>query len=238
MTPTIIFNPCNPDVLETYIDEFIITNHNNEIIAIQHNNIENGLLTLIKAAPVNYNKATVRTTAGTYSPTCDEYILIFRVLATGTITLMDNRWNEWIIDNQTTASKQLIGSINKYWNTSGVLMNYIPSKSVVRLAKGNDNNWYQINQLSSNAPIVSPPIAGSVGDAGLPQVGDNTYTDIRLVGLGSSNNGNITFTMAGATLYNYGGTPSFELDNVEGTITLLYDNTFQEFDAINIPLNQ
>jgi|GEM_PF-5675425 hypothetical protein len=94
--------------------------------------------------------------------------------------------------------------------------------------------WAQIKQCLG----AKPPIAGVVGASGMPVSGTSVYQDNRLIGLGSSNGGNISFSMAGSTLYNYGTTASFEFNNTTGTISLLFGNEFTTGDAINIDLNQ
>lgn len=153
MTPNVTFN--NFQELYDYIYEFIITNHNNEIIAVQHNNIESGLLDFIVQAPRNSFKATIRSSSGTYTATVNECVLLFKSTATGSVTLTDNRWNEWVIINLTASNKQLIGAIPNYVMPTGIVRNYIPANSTVSIAKGNDNVWYQTSPVASSSPTDS-----------------------------------------------------------------------------------
>lgn len=86
--------------------------------------------------------------------------------------------------------------------------------------------------------FISPPIAGVVGGTGMPPADSPTWASSKLIGLGNANNGNVSFDMAGSILYNYGDIASFELDNVNGIMTLLFGNTFQAGDPLNINTNQ
>lgn len=153
MLPTIDFN--NIDELIDYIDEFIITNHNNEIIAVQHNNIENGLSKFIIQAPRNWNTAKTIGAAGNYVAAEGECFLIFRVAAVGSITLIDNKWNEWIIVNRTLSNKQLIGSISAYRTASNTIKNYISPLSAVSIAKGDDGLWYETSNTANSSTSVT-----------------------------------------------------------------------------------
>lgn len=143
MPATITFNTIGE--LVTYIDQYIKVNHNNEITGEQHNNVENGLVSFIVSSPRNYNKAYVTSAAAAFVAVAAQCILIFKTGATGSIQLIDNRWNEWVIYNKSGVNKQLVGSINSYKTNTGQTKNYISSGAIVNLAKGNDNVWYEID---------------------------------------------------------------------------------------------
>ncbi len=149
---------------------------------------------------------------------------------------MENRWNEWVIHNETSVAKQLIGAITSYFNPNGVLTNFIPANSVVRLAKGKDNNWYQINNLKGSG--TSGVLAGVVSTAGMPVGGQTTYQNDKLIGLGAANDGNIQIKIAETIMSNYGSNASFTLDNVGGIISLLFGNTFIAGTSFYCDLNQ
>lgn len=102
-----------------------------------------------------------------------------------------------------------------------------PTKTALR-------TWAQVKACLG----ISKPIAGAVGTAGLPAANSPTYTDTRLIGLGSTNNGNVQMFVAGIPTYNYGNNIYFELDNVNGIITLLDGSIFNAGDSINIDTNQ
>ena len=174
---TITFNPCIPQALRDYIDQFIVPNHNNEITGEQHNNVENGLLDLILATPQNYNRATVTSSAGLFTATCNQSILIFNSGATGAIQLIDNRWNEWIIVNGSGATKQFTGDIATYKTINGTTRNYINNGDIIHLAKGNDNIWYRVNnEKGSGGGTVYPPITDTITTE------SNTYSNDDLLG--------------------------------------------------------
>lgn len=137
--------------LIAYIDQYIIPNAANQITGEQHNNVENGLAKFIRQAPRNWNKATIRNTAGLYSAQSEECILIFKPAATGTIELSDNNWNEWVIANQTISDKFITGAITTYRKLDGQLTNYIPANTLISIAKGEDNNWYEIDNRPGGA---------------------------------------------------------------------------------------
>lgn len=94
--------------------------------------------------------------------------------------------------------------------------------------------WAQIKACL--AP--KPPIAGSVGDEGLPENGLNFYTNERLLNLGVANDNKIMFFLAGTPYYNYGNNKSFDYDATAGTIFLLNGNIFNEGDDFNLNTNQ
>lgn len=217
MDPSVTFNPCIPSGLQQYIDQFIITNHNNEITAEQHNNIENGLLDFILASYRNYNQATVINSAGLYVTNCNQCILVFNNGATGTFQLLDNRWNEWVVRNNSGASKQLIGGISSYLTPTGVSKNYVSSGTVLHIAKGNNGNWYEIdNGVASNT--TPKPLVAVVGQPGGPIPGVNSFQDGRLIGLGTQ----IQILVDSTPQTNFGNAPSFNFDNVQGIISGIY----------------
>lgn len=238
MLPTIDFN--NIQDLINYIDQFIITNHNNEIIAIQHNNIENGLSKFIIQSPRNWDKASVINTAENYVAIEDECILIFNQLATGSVTLTNNKWNEWTIDNRTSSNKQLVGSIANYKTVIGTIKNYVAAQSSVTIAKGSDNLWYEIsNTNSSNTVGVKFPLTGVVGGGSNddPVNGLSTFQNDKLIGLGSTNDGKCQIEIDGLIQYNYGGISSFDLNNSTGVLDIS-PNIFITDSALYIDLNQ
>ncbi len=223
MTPTINFNTCTPQDLRDYINQFIVTNHNNEITAEQHNNIENGLLDCIVSSPRNYNKAYVGSISGAFSASCQQCILIFKTGATGTIHLTDNRWNEWVIYNNSGASKQFIGSITTYKTQTGITKNYVGSGQVLNLAKGIDNIWYEIdNGIGGGGTSALPPLIGVVDDGGMddPVSGTSIFQNDKLIGLGDTNGGRIQIVIAEQIMSNFGDNSSFVLDNTIGELDI------------------
>ena len=149
--PTITFNTIQE--LITYVDQFIKVNHNNEITGEQHNNVENGLASFIISSPRNYDKAYVTGTAAAFVAVASQCVLIFTAGGTGSIQLLDNKWNEWVIYNNSGANKALVGSITNYITQTGVTRNYIPTGAVVCLAKAENNLWYEIDNGIGGATV-------------------------------------------------------------------------------------
>jgi hypothetical protein len=141
--PTIDFNTIQE--LINYTNQYIVENHNNEINGEQHNNVEIGLAKFITESPRNWNKAKVIGSSGFYSANDAECFLIFKPNAIGSIELVNNKWNEWTIVNQTPQPKQLVQSINSYLKTDGTSSNVIPANTIVSLALGTDNKWYEVS---------------------------------------------------------------------------------------------
>jgi len=177
-----VFN--NIGELITYINQVIITNHNNEITAEQHNNIENGLAQFIISAPRNYNKAYVTATAAAFVAVFSQCVLVFKVGATGSIQLTDNKWNEWVIYNNSGADKLLVGSISTYISQTGITRNYVPNGKVLCLAKATDNIWYEIatttNSVTSSTNFI--PLQFEIGQVGSPMAEGETELVITVNG--------------------------------------------------------
>lgn len=222
------------DELLTYFNNFWITNGIQEITGLIGNNGVNGLLTFIRQSPLNYQAARLISTGGNVV-TQQPVVVILGVVPTS-INWSDNIYNQNIIINSTASSIPLAAGVF-YYNAALAPQSSIPAQSVINIVKASNSLWIQINQVGTGIP-PKPPIAGVVGGSGMPTGGQSTYTDIRLKGLGATNNGNAEFSMAGSILYNYGTIASFELDNVNGIISLLFGNAFTTGDPININLNQ
>ncbi len=235
----ITFNACVPSVLRDYINQFIIENHNNEITAEEHNNIEVGLLDFIIAAPRNYNKAYVTSTAGAFSAACSQCILIFKSGATGTIHLTDNRWNEWVIYNNSGASKQFIGSIVSYISQTGTVKNYVATGQVLNLAKGSDNIWYEIDNGVGSGSAPLPPLIGVVGDGGDddPVPDTSVFQNDKLLGLGSANGDRIQIVISETVMSNFGDNSSFVFNSTAGELDIS-PNIFVAGSSLYINRNQ
>jgi len=151
--PTVTFNTIGE--LVTYINQFIKVNDNNEITGEQHNNVENGLVDFIISSPENYNRANVTATASSFVAVASQCVLIFKSGATGSVRLTDNKWNEWVVYNNSGANKTLVGSISSYKTNTGVTKNYFSNETVTHLAKGNDNVWYQVDNGAGGGSSIT-----------------------------------------------------------------------------------
>ncbi len=163
--------------LVTYINQYIIPNHNNEITAEQHNNVENGLAQFIISSPRNYNKAFVTATPGAFVAVFSQCVLVFKAGASGSIQLLDNKWNEWVIYNNSGTNKTLVGSISSYISQNGSSRNYVPTGKTLCIAKGSDNVWYEIASTSNSSGGGSTSFAYvqfEVGQPGSPIIEGDT----------------------------------------------------------------
>lgn len=220
--PTVIFNTIGE--LVTYIDQFIKVNHNNEITGEQHNNVENGLAQFIISSPRNYNKAYVTATAGAFVAVASQCVLVFKSGGTGSVQLIDNKWNEWVVYNNSGANKSLAGSISTYKTSTGQTKNYFSNGVVTHLVKGSDNVWYQIDNVAGGGSDTKyDPIVDTIATPG------NTYTNSNLTGAT-----NIDYVIVNKQIYT-------EIDGdftISGNQITFTDITLSALDTIIIPLNK
>lgn len=168
--PTVTFSTIAELII--YVDQYIKVNHNNEITGEQHNNVENGLAQFIISSPRNYNRAYVTGAAAAFVATSIQCVLVFKSGATGSIQLTDNKWNEWIIYNNSGANKTLVGSIASYKTINGVTRNYVPSETILNIAKGNDNIWYESG--GGGGSVTIDPYQFEIGEVDSPMVAGDT----------------------------------------------------------------
>lgn len=221
--PTVTFNTIGE--LVTYIDQFIKVNHNNEITGEQHNNVENGLVQFIVSSPRNYNRSNVTATAAAFVAVASQCILIFKSGATGSVQLIDNKWNEWVVYNNSGANKTLVGSISTYKTPTGQTKNYFSNETTTHLVKGNDNIWYQVDNGAGGGGSSTKydPIVDTIATPG------NSYTNANLTGATS-----IDFVIVNKQIYT-------EIDgdySVAGTTITFTGISLSALDTIIIPLNK
>lgn len=225
--------------LLTYINTYIVPNGNNEIKGDEHNNVENGLAKFIIQSPRNWNKATVINTAGAYTATNAQCILVFNSAATGSVTLTDNIWNEWTIVNRTVANKALVGAISTFYTPQNTISNYCPSNGVLNLVKGNDNKWYQVLAGTQTGNFLAPLI-GVAGGGGSddPISGTSTYQNDRLIGIGGANSGKFIITIDGLDWQNFGtNATQFTANTTTGEIDIS-PNQWYDGMSLYVDLNQ
>lgn len=224
----------NFSALLTYINNNWITNGSDEITAVIGNDVVNGLLTFIQQSPINYAKAQIISGGGIVITAKPVAVII--ILTPTSLAWVDNIYNQQIIINTTSGIIELANGFSYYDNT---LTNQtsIPANTALTIVKATNSQWIQSNIGGSGGGSTKLPINGSVGDAGLPQDGETTYTNTRIANLGSTNEENIIFNMAGSIYYSFGSSKSFDYDP-EGIITLLGGNTFSLNDPFSIDTNQ
>lgn len=93
-----------------------------------------------------------------------------------------------------------------------------------------------------NIPIDTsqPAIAVIVGEghSDSPAAGSNTYTNTRLINIGSTNSNRFTISVSDVDLRNFGLHPGFSFNNSTGTISLSNSNQFINNTELYINLNQ
>lgn len=156
--------------LLNYINTNIVTNGNEEIDAVEVNNIENALANFIVSYTINANRAGISSSSGVVS--LSKPITIFTVVP-ASLQWPDNIQFEYYIVN-TTSSIINITSGYSYVDSSGNLQTVIPAHATVHIAKATNGSWVQVNNLSTNTSsniniiqlqfIVGQP--GSLMDAG------------------------------------------------------------------------
>lgn len=223
----------NFTALFNYINTYIVTNGAEEIDAIDANDVMNGLLTFITQSPLNYQKAQIISTGG--AVVTSRPISVITTTLPTSLAWIDNIYNQQIIINTTNSNIPLLNGF-VYYDSSLTVKNSIPAYTTIAISKVSNGSWIQTNQAGGTiAPKL--PISGVVGASGLPQADATSYTDNRIAGLGLSNGGNISFTLAGAIYVNYGTNESFTYNSTTGTIVLLY-GTFPAGVDFSISLNQ
>jgi hypothetical protein len=224
----------NFSALFTYINNNWVTNGSDEITAVIGNDVVNGLLTFIQQSPINYAKAQIISSGGiviTAKP-----VSVIMTLTPTSLAWVDNIYNQQIIINTTGGVIELANGFSYYDNT---LTNQtsIPANTALTIVKATNNQWIQSNIGGSGGGSDKLPIAGVVGEEGLPQVGESIYQDNRIKNLGSTNSGNIQFLLSGVIYSNFGSNEAFTYDAGTGTITLLY-GIFSDGSDFSISLNQ
>lgn len=214
------------DDLMNYINQFIIPNGLQEIDGDEHNSVENGLLTFIRQSPLNWQTARIESTGGILSAV--RPVTVFMSAVPTSFTWGDNIYNQYVFINTTLGD---IPTSTTYYDINLTATNIIPAKSIVNVSKASNGLWIVSSVPSSGSQAAVPPYVGIVdrGQPNDPVSGTSLFQNNALIGLGSTNNGNITILYAGTPRNNYGLTQSFIFDNVTGTIDLNYNSIAEQF---------
>lgn len=163
--PNIEFN--NITELQQYVDLTLVDNNSQSIRADEHNNIESGLVKFIGQAPRNWNKAKITNSPSGYQANGDNSMVLLGPNFNGVVNLVDNQWNEYTIVNLSKQQKNLGGVAATYYTPGGAARTYIKSSSVLKLVKGENGNWYEVDNS------VSINIDGSVEEGSENAVSSN-----------------------------------------------------------------
>lgn len=216
----------NFDDLMTYINTFIITNGMELIEGVEHNAVENGLLTFIRQSPLNWQTVRIEGNGGVLNAV--RPITLFMTTTPTSFTWSDNIYNEYRFINTTLGD---IPTIATYYDINLQPVNIIPAKSIVSIVKASNNQWVVGAVPSNGAKAALPPYIGVVdrGNPNDPVSGTSIFQNDMLIGLGSTNNGDISIQYAEAVRNSFGANKSFDYDPILGTIDLDYNSSGEEF---------
>lgn len=221
-----------------YILEFWIQNNNQLITGTIGQNVVWNLAQFIKQNPENYQKATVVASNSNYTTNKDECIVIFTNNSSGGLDWVDTRWNKYYFVNQTNNVRPLLNG-KFYYDINGVNQTTLRARLTLYIAKGEDDFWYEVTSNIGGGTSALPPLIGVAGrgQPNDPILTSNLYQSPLLVGLGASNNGEITILINNQPQSNFGINSSFTFDNTTGLIDLspFY---WSDQDGLYIDLNQ
>jgi len=233
--PTVTF-PTFDDLMN-YINTYIITNGMELIEGVEHNNVENGLLTFVRQSPLNWQTADIFSSGGAISVLRPINVIMTSVPTS--ITWGDNIYNEWVFINTTGGN---IPS-NTYYDINLSPVTSIPAKSTINVCKVKNGQWIIKSLPSSGSGTVTHPYVGVV-DRGLPTdpvSGTSQFQNNSLIGLGASNNNDIQIVYAEILRSSYGANQSFIYYPTTGMIDLNYNSSGEQFFSgytLQIDLNQ
>lgn len=152
-----------------YILQYWIQNSHQLITGTIGQNVVWNLAQFIKKNPENWEKATVITDPIiNYTTQSKECIIIFTNNSSGSIDFGDNIWNKWYFINATSNTRTIAGG-KFYYDINGDAQTSIPARSVLHIAKGEDDFWYQTNGSSGNVVAINfIPLSFEIGQPDSP----------------------------------------------------------------------
>lgn len=223
------------DDLENYVLSNIKPNGNYEIEGQQHQNVEIGLIEFIRQSPLNWQKAAVR--SGTNPLIVSIPVNVF-IIAPASLSWTDNIYNQYVFVNTTVSDIPLLSG-TYYYDINRDAVDKIPAKSVVTIMKASNDLWFiaSVPYVGNQASL--PPLIGVVDDGGAndPVSGQPIFQNNRLIGLGVTNGGKISFNMAGSIWENFGDNSNFTFNSTTGEIDIS-PNEFSAGSSLYINLNQ
>lgn len=202
-------------------------------------NVVWNLAEFIRKNPENWEKSTVVATNSNYTTNDGECIVIFTNNASGTLNFVDTIWNKYYFVNATDNDRDFSNG-KFYIDINGDVIETIAARTSVYIAKGEDDNWYEIASAGSGSggcgcgaiPVI-------VGDKDAPVGSSSVWQNDELKGLGTLIDGvyRLMIFIAEQPLVNYGNNASFDYDPVAGTIDIS-PNTFSIGDSVYVNKNQ
>lgn len=149
--------------LQQYINQYIKTNGNGEITGEMENNVENGLAAFIIQSILNNSKAKIYSTAGANVEATSAFN-IFINQPPASLTWNNDVWyNEYYFVNMTGFPIPLGGDY-VYYDSYGDPLDEIPARSVVHIAKAQNDMWVSVTNPSSGGGGSLPPQSGHEGE--------------------------------------------------------------------------
>ncbi len=170
--PTVI--PDIDDVL-AYILQYWVQNNNRAITGTIGQNVVWNLGELLKKNPENWDKAAIVADDGNYTTQSSECIVIFTNNSDGGLDFVNNIWNKWYFVNQTDNTRTLING-KFYFDVNGNTVDYVAPRTVITIAKGEDDNWYQVDNAGGSGGRFTPadPLEFEIGDIDAPMIEGQT----------------------------------------------------------------
>lgn len=138
--PAVTF--ANFDDLMNYINTNIVTNGLQEIEGVEHNAVENGLLTFTRKSPLNWGLAEIISVGGAVSAT--KPVTVITTTTPTTLSWSDNIYNEYIFMNMTGNAIPLLSPL-VYFTAAGTSLNYIPENTSVNILKTANGLWVAVS---------------------------------------------------------------------------------------------
>lgn len=216
--------------LLAYINNTIVTNGNEEIDAVDMNNVVNGLLTFITQSPINWQKAQIVSTA--IAATASRPVVLFMTTAATSLSFSDNIYNQYCFINTTNSDIPLLTPA-QYFDINLSVVTKIPAKSIVNISKANNNAWVVNSVPSSGSQPGLPPLVFVVdrGQPDDPVSGTSIWQNNKLKGLGAANNNFISIMLDSGIITNYGANKNMEYNATTGTIDLAYNGNNAQWNA-------
>lgn len=152
--PTITFDTIQE--LLDYIDEYVIPNGNNEITGEIENNVSYNSAQFIIKYAVNAEKAAIVNSSGSVG--LSKPITVFITNTPSELSWADNVQFEYYICNATANNIPLQSGL-VYYDMYLAPTSVIPARSVVHIAKAENDLWVQVNNIGGAGGDLPPQAA-------------------------------------------------------------------------------
>ena len=139
--------------LIAYINTTIVPNSSQEIDAIEHNNVENGLASFIVQYTLNSGLVQISTSAGV--KILSSPITVFTTVPSS-VQWPDNIQNEYYVINATGFNIPIAGGFS-YIDAFQTVQTVFPPRLAIHMAKATNGQWIQVNNIGSGGTGTLPP---------------------------------------------------------------------------------